>query len=232
MWRPRADHGRKHDTGEATRKVDAGNSTNQRRTPRWGTAAVVPRVPEHVPTEVKPMFLRGTQNVDFATLVTEAGRQPRVAQCKGRPGRPGSARSRADEEPVRLILDGTVIKSRPDRGARISQVWRPRAHAGTGRRSCHPSETWAGRARVRPYRPTGAIRPAPPDQPRPWRRSGGLRGRICGPGPPSPRRSRCPRPPAARMRDRRRRPGALAVHFQRVVHRFERGAAVACRVWS
>jgi hypothetical protein len=37
---------------------------------------VIPRLPEHVSIEVKPIFLLGNQNVDFATLVTEADASP------------------------------------------------------------------------------------------------------------------------------------------------------------
>ena len=70
-------------------------------------------------------------------------------------------RSQADEDIVRLILDGTVIKTRLDRKAtnisvlaaigvrRPSRDIAARCTAGqwTDRRFCYPSETWAGRAR-------------------------------------------------------------------------------------
>jgi hypothetical protein len=44
-------------------------------------------------------------------------RQPGLARGEGRLGRPGSARSLAEEDIVGLILDGTVIKTRLDRKA-------------------------------------------------------------------------------------------------------------------
>ena len=49
------------------------------------------------------------------------------------------ARSLADEDIVRVILDGTVIKTRIDRRPRTSRFWRPSACAVTGRRCCFPS---------------------------------------------------------------------------------------------
>ena len=71
------------------------------------------------------------------------------------------ARNLADEDIVRLILDGTVIKTRLDRKAtnisvlaaigvrRPSRDIAARCTAGqwTDRRCCYPSGIWAGRAR-------------------------------------------------------------------------------------
>jgi transposase-like protein len=57
------------------------------------------------------------------------------------------ARSLADEDIVRLILDGTVIRTRLDKRPPPSPCWPLSACGGTGRRSCCRSGTWAGRAR-------------------------------------------------------------------------------------
>ena len=43
--------------------------------------------------------------------------QPRLAQGEGGPGGTGSARSLAEENIVRLIVDGTVVKTRIDKKA-------------------------------------------------------------------------------------------------------------------
>ena len=56
------------------------------------------------------------------------------------------ARSLADEDIVRLILDGTVVKARIDRRRPRSRCSRRSACAGTGRRFCWRSGTWAARA--------------------------------------------------------------------------------------
>ena len=58
------------------------------------------------------------------------------------------ARSLADEDIVRLILDGTVIKTRLDRKAtNILGRWRPSVYAGMARRRCYQSRIWVERAR-------------------------------------------------------------------------------------
>ena len=73
------------------------------------------------------------------------------------------ARSLADEDIVRLILDGTVIKTRLDRKAtNILGRWRPSVYAGMARRRCYQSRIWVERAR----RP-GAVRAAYAAAPRP-----------------------------------------------------------------
>jgi putative transposase len=67
-----------------------------------------------------------------------------------------AARSLAEEDIVRLILDGTVIRTRLDRKAtNIAGRWPPSACAAMARRSCSRSGTWAARAR-----PRGAVRAA------------------------------------------------------------------------
>jgi putative transposase len=57
------------------------------------------------------------------------------------------ARSLAEEEIVRLILDGTVIKTRLDRKATNISVLAAIGVRRTGRRCCFPSKTWAAKAR-------------------------------------------------------------------------------------
>ena len=54
------------------------------------------------------------------------------------------ARSLAEEDIVRLILDGTVMKARMDRKATASRCSRPSACAGTGRRSCSSIRNMGG----------------------------------------------------------------------------------------
>ena len=70
MWRPRADHGRKHDTGEVAPNADSGNGKKQRRTPRLRSAAVHRRVLDHVWISVKEPILLGNEIVDFTTPIT------------------------------------------------------------------------------------------------------------------------------------------------------------------
>jgi transposase-like protein len=99
-------------------------------------------------------------------------------------------RSLAGEDIVRLILDGTVIKTRLDRKATNISVLAAIGVRRDGQKVLLSIRNMGGES-------TAA-----------WRRSGGLRGRICGHGPPLPRRPRCPRSRAARVRDRRRSPPA------------------------
>lgn len=58
-----------------------------------------------------------------------------------------SKRSLADEDVVRLILDGTVVRVRVDRKATSISLLVVPASAATGRRCCWRSGTWAARAR-------------------------------------------------------------------------------------
>ena len=57
------------------------------------------------------------------------------------------ARSLADEDIVRLILDGSVVKAGSTARRRRSRCSRRSACAGTGRRFCWPLRAWAARAR-------------------------------------------------------------------------------------
>ena len=85
------------------------------------------------------------------------------------------ARSLAEEDIVRVILDGTVIRTRLDRKATNISVLAAIGVRRDGQKILLSIRHMGGES-------TSA-----------WRRSGGLRGRICGHGPPSPRRSRRPR---------------------------------------
>ena len=95
------------------------------------------------------------------------------------------ARSLEDEDIIRVILDGTVVKTRIDKKATNISVLAAIGVRRDGQKVLLSIMNMGGESKAA------------------WARSGGLRGRICGHGPPSPRRSRRPRPQAARVCDRR-----------------------------
>jgi transposase-like protein len=81
-----------------------------------------------------------------------------------------AARSLADEDIVRLILDGTVIRTRLDRKATNISVLAAIGVRRDGHKVRLSIRNMGGESTSSASdRPTGAIRPALPDQPRPWR---------------------------------------------------------------
>jgi hypothetical protein len=145
-------------------------------------------------------------------------------QGEGGPGRSGRARSLVNEDIVRFarslgriavagsLLDGTVIRTRLDRKATNISVLAAIGVRRDGQKVLLSIRNMGGES-------TSA-----------WRRSGGLRGRICGRGPPSPRRSGRTRPEAPRLRDRRRRAGAGGRGPLRCGARTCRSSAAPCIV--
>jgi len=96
--------------------------------------------------------------------VSRAGRKVKVdwdAWC---------ARSLAEEDIVRLILDGTVIRTRLDRKATNISVLAAIGVRRDGQKVLLSIRNMGGESPSSASdRPTGAIRPALPDRPRPWR---------------------------------------------------------------
>jgi transposase-like protein len=80
------------------------------------------------------------------------------------------ARSLADEDIVRVIFDGTVVKVRLDRKATNISVLAAIGVRRDGQKVLLSVRNMGGESPSSASdRPTGAIRPALPDQPRPWR---------------------------------------------------------------
>jgi transposase-like protein len=80
------------------------------------------------------------------------------------------ARSLAEEDIVRLILDGTVIRTRLDRKATNISVLAAIGVRRDGQKVLLSIRNMGGESPSSASdRPTGAIRPALPDRPRPWR---------------------------------------------------------------
>lgn len=71
-WQPRADHGRKHDTGEEAPNTGLGIGRGGWQRPRSRSAALRRRAPCHSLIEVKHMILLRTKLFDFTSPITEA----------------------------------------------------------------------------------------------------------------------------------------------------------------